>query len=110
MTTHAAAEGGLGELAGLVLLSFPLHGARKPATERAAHLSSVKQPMLFVSGERDAMAEAPAFEACVSELEVAEIVRIPGADHGWKAPKRVWPDGPIAAVADAVVAWVGERA
>lgn len=109
MTTHAAAEGALGELAGLVLLSFPLHGARKPATERAAHLPEIAAPMLFVSGERDAMAEAPLLEDCVAALGDARLERIPGADHGWKAPKRVWPEGPLPAVADVVAAWVAER-
>lgn len=110
MTTHAAGDGLLGKLGGLVLLSFPLHGARKPSTERAAHLPSVTQPMLFVSGERDAMARTPLLENCVADLSSAELVRIPGADHGWKAPKRAWPDGPLGAVADAVLAWVVERA
>ena len=109
MTTHAAAQGLLDGLAGLVLLSFPLHGARKPGTERATHLAAVATPMLFVSGERDAMAEAPLLEDCVAVLGDARVERIAGADHGWKAPKRLWPEGPLPAVADAVAAWVAER-
>ncbi len=106
MTTHAAAEGRLDGLSGLLLLSFPLHGARKPGTERAAHLAAVKQPMLFVSGERDAMAAAPLLEDCLAALPDAQLVRIPGADHGWKAPKRLWPEGPLPPVADAVAGWI----
>jgi hypothetical protein len=66
--------------------------------------------MLFVSGERDAMAEAPLLEDCIAALAAAELVRIPGADHGWKAPKRIWPERPLPAVADAVAAWVAAHA
>ena len=109
MTTHAAAEGGLDDAAGLVLLSFPLHGAKKPSAERAAHLPEVAVPMLFASGARDAMAEAPLLEDCVAALGDADLVRVPGADHGWKAAKKLWPDGPLPAVADAVAAWIAAR-
>lgn len=102
MTTLAAAEGRLGGVAALVLLAFPLHGAGRPATDRAAHLADLPLPMLFVSGDRDAMAAPGLLEQAVSAAADARVVRVPGADHGWKAPKRRWPEGPFEAVGAAV--------
>lgn len=103
MTSHAAAEGRLDGVAALVLLAFPLHGAGRPGTERATHLAGLRLPMCFVSGDRDAMAAPGLLEEAVSGAADARVVRIPGADHGWKAPRRRWPEGPFAAVG-AVVA------
>ena len=57
MTSQAQAEEPLPGVRGLIFLGFPLHPAGKPGTERAEHLTRVKIPMLFVSGERDALAE-----------------------------------------------------
>ncbi|HSG89514.1 MAG TPA: alpha/beta family hydrolase, partial [Pseudomonadales bacterium] len=104
MTTLAAAEGRLGGVAGLVLMSFPLHAAgRQPPTvaacERAAHLPEIDVPMLFLSGERDAMARSPRLEEVVHGCRAATLTRIEGADHGWKTARRRWPDGPFGAVA-----------
>jgi predicted alpha/beta-hydrolase family hydrolase len=108
MSTHAAA--GLGQaLAGLVLFSFPLHAAGKPDAARAAHLSALTLPLLFLSGDRDVMAEAPWLEQAVAGCAAGRLQRIPGADHGWKAPKGLWPQGVVPALADAVRAFVNER-
>jgi len=57
MTSQAQAEEPLPGVRGLIFLGFPLHPAGKPGTERAEHLTRVKIPMLFVSGDRDALAE-----------------------------------------------------
>lgn len=106
MTTHAAAEGRLGGVAALVLLAFPLHGAGRPAKDRAMHLAALRLPMLFVSGDRDAMAAPGLLEEAVPEAADACVVRIPGADHGWRVPKRRWPEGPFEAVAAAVAGFL----
>ncbi|MDZ7827502.1 MAG: alpha/beta family hydrolase [Gammaproteobacteria bacterium] len=108
MCSHAAVEEGLPGVSGLVLLSFPLHGAKRPDTQRAAHLAQVGLPMCFVSGERDAMARAPLLEEIVASLPAASLMRIPGADHGWNAPKRIWPDGPQQEVARVVAEWASK--
>jgi hypothetical protein len=108
MCTHAAVEDGLPGVSGLALLSFPLHGAKRPDTQRAEHLMQIRLPMCFVSGERDAMATAPLLEEVVATLPAAELVRIPGADHGWKAPKRIWPHGPQQEVARVVGDWASK--
>src|SRR5207248_2975495 len=57
MTSQAQAETPLPGVRGLAFLGFPLHPAGKPGIERAEHLARVKVPMLFVSGDRDALAE-----------------------------------------------------
>ena len=93
MTTHAAAERRLERVDGCVLLSFPLHAAGRPAADRGAHLPSLDLPLLFLSGSRDAMARPPWLEDLVARCGAARLVRIQGADHGWKAATRRWPDG-----------------
>jgi predicted alpha/beta-hydrolase family hydrolase len=40
-------------VAGLLLLSYPLHPPRKPAALRTAHFPQLKTPALFVHGGRD---------------------------------------------------------
>ncbi len=51
MCTMAAAEGL--EIAGLVLLSYPLHPPGKPDTLRVDHFGDIDVPCLFVSGNND---------------------------------------------------------
>jgi predicted alpha/beta-hydrolase family hydrolase len=41
------------DVAGLVLLGYPLHPPGKPQQLRVAHLPDVRAPMLFVQGSRD---------------------------------------------------------
>src|SRR5881394_2394064 len=54
MTSQAQAKVPLDGVKGLAFFGFPLHPAGKPSAERAAHLSDVKIPMLFLQGTRDA--------------------------------------------------------
>jgi predicted alpha/beta-hydrolase family hydrolase len=53
IATQVAGGGGAGVLAGLVLLGYPLHPPGKPQQLRAAHLPSVRAPMLFLQGAKD---------------------------------------------------------
>jgi uncharacterized protein len=55
IATHLAAADDTDALgiAGVVLLGYPLHPPGKPEQLRAAHLSRIRVPMLFVQGERD---------------------------------------------------------
>src|SRR5258705_9431192 len=57
MTSQAEAESPLAGVRGLAFLGFPLHAAGKPSDERAAHLSEIRVPMLFLQGTRDALAD-----------------------------------------------------
>ena len=58
MTSQAQAAAPLPGVRGLAFLGFPLHPAGKPSDERAAHLSDVAVPMLFLQGTRDELARA----------------------------------------------------
>lgn len=89
MASHAAAEGRLDAARGLVYLGFPLHPAGKPGVERAAHLERVAQPMLFLQGTRDALADLALLRPICEKLGPrARLHVIEGADHGFHVPKR----------------------
>ena len=85
MTSQTQAEEPLPNVRGLIFLGFPLHPAGKPGTERAEHLTRVKIPMLFVSGDRDALAEMELFEPVVAGLgDLATLRLVAHADHSFK--------------------------
>jgi predicted alpha/beta-hydrolase family hydrolase len=113
MTSQAQAESPLPGVRGLAFLGFPLHPAGKPGTERADHLARVRLPMLFVSGERDALAELQLLRSVVGELGERAALHVVGdADHSLKVPAR---SGRNAAEAeaealDALAEWMSARA
>ena len=85
MTSQAQAESALPGVRGLAFLGFPLHPAGKPGIERAAHLEQVHIPMLFVSGDRDALAEPHLLRPVIAELgDRATLHVIRDADHSLK--------------------------
>lgn len=87
MTSQRMSGESLPYVKGLVFFGFPLHAPGKPATDRAAHLTSVAVPMLFLQGTRDALAEWSLIERVVSNLPNATLEKIDGADHGFRAGK-----------------------
>ncbi len=72
---------------GIILYGFPLHPAGKPSIERGMHLKEVKIPLLFLQGTRDALATWNLIESVCASLPLAELVKIEGADHSFKAGK-----------------------
>jgi predicted alpha/beta-hydrolase family hydrolase len=88
MTSAAAAKEPL-PVRGLVFFGFPLHPPRRPGVERGAHLRHVRHPMLFLQGDRDALAELELLRPVVAELGVrARLHVVEGADHGFHVLKR----------------------
>jgi predicted alpha/beta-hydrolase family hydrolase len=82
------AAGGVGGLSGLVFLGYPLHPPGRPDRPRAAHLSSVKAPMLFVQGSRDAFGTPAELQPILGQLDaLAELFVVEGGDHSFKVPK-----------------------
>lgn len=77
------------DIAGLVFYGFPLHPAGKPGIERAAHLADVKVPMLFLQGTKDALAQWDLITGVCASLKKATLVKMEGADHAFKAGKKV---------------------
>jgi len=112
MTSQAQAEEPLPGVRGLIFLGFPLHPAGKPGTERAEHLTRVKIPMLFVSGDRDALAELDLLKPVVAGLGGrATLHLVAHADHSFKVTAK---SGQTSADAEAealgaVAAWVNGR-
>ena len=87
MASHAVLDQDI-DPQGLVFCSFPLHMPDKPSRSRADHLSSIRLPMLFLSGTRDALAERDLLKSVVSELPTAELHWLETADHGYRVLKR----------------------
>jgi hypothetical protein len=84
MTSQAQADSPLAGTRGLAFFGFPLHPARKPSPARAAHLSKVAIPMLFLQGTRDELADLGLLEPIVAGLgSLATLKKIEGADHSF---------------------------
>lgn len=89
MTTTAQSETPLDGVTGLVLFSFPLHAPNRPDDSRAAHLSSIKIPMLFLTGTRDALNDLTLFRPVVEKLaKIATLHLIDTGDHSYKVLKK----------------------
>src|SRR5205823_1666832 len=92
-----------------VFLGFPLHPAKRPSSERAAHLSDVEVPMLFLQGTRDALAELDQLEPVRKALgRRATLKLFQDADHSFHVPARTGrKDAEVRAeVLDAMAAWI----
>src|ERR1700752_3131418 len=89
MASQAQASERLEGVAGLAFFGFPLHPAGRPSRERAAHLSEVTIPMLFLQGTRDALAELNELEpVCKALGDRATLKLFADADHSFHVPAR----------------------
>jgi predicted alpha/beta-hydrolase family hydrolase len=89
MTSQAASREPLPGVRGLVFLGFPLHAPGRPSITRAAHLSKVTVPMLFVQGTRDDLASLDLMRAvCASLGARATLHVVEDGDHSFKVLKR----------------------
>src|SRR5262249_9404489 len=87
MTSQAQAESPLPAVRGVAFLGFPLHAAGQPSDQRAAHLSSIHIPMLFLQGTRDQLAQVSLIQAVVDKLGArATLQFFDDADHSFHAP------------------------
>ena len=89
MTSQAQAASPMPNVRGLAFFGFPLHPAGKPSIDRAAHLSQVAVPMLFLQGTQDKLADLNLLEPMISALGTRATLRtFAGADHSFHVPKR----------------------
>jgi predicted alpha/beta-hydrolase family hydrolase len=89
MTSLAASEQKLEASKGLIFLGFPLHPPKRPSIKRAEHLKQVKQPMLFLQGTRDDLADLTLLRPiCESLGPQTKLHVIEGADHSFHVLKR----------------------
>jgi predicted alpha/beta-hydrolase family hydrolase len=69
-------------VAGLLLLSYPLHPPRKPAELRTAHFPQLKTPSLFVHGGRDPFGSYDEMKAALALIPAQTmLLEIEGAGH-----------------------------
>ncbi len=89
MTSEADALETLPGIAGIVFFGFPLHPPRKPGTARARHLAATRPPLLFLQGDRDALAGLDLLRPELTHLGGrATLHVVTGADHGFAVLKR----------------------
>lgn len=107
MTARAVTDAGLSAL-GLVFLGFPLHPPGRPSTDRAAHLSSITLPTLFVQGTRDKLADLSLLRPIVDDLNNATLHVVDGGDHSFGVLKRSGrtEEAVMAEVCDVVAGWM----
>jgi hypothetical protein len=109
MTSQAQVIEPLEGVVGLVFFAFPLHVAGKPSTDRAAHLTEVKVPMLFLSGAKDTLAELGLLRPVVEGLGArATLALFEDADHSFHVPARTGRRDPevMAEMLDTAAAWM----
>jgi predicted alpha/beta-hydrolase family hydrolase len=71
-----------GLVAGLLLLSYPLHPPRKPTQLRTQHLPSLHTPTLFIQGTRDPFASIGELEQALKMIPAkTKLLPIEGAGH-----------------------------
>lgn len=69
-------------VAGLLLLSYPLHPPRKPAELRTNHFPKLKTPLLFVHGARDPFGSLEEMNSALQLIPAQHtLLGIAGAGH-----------------------------
>ena len=71
-------------VAGLVLLSYPLHAPGRQSTwdERTEHWPRIAGPVLLLSGESDPFADIALLRGAVGRLSNGTLITYPGVGHG----------------------------
>ncbi|MGH2684475.1 MAG: alpha/beta hydrolase family protein [Actinomycetota bacterium] len=97
---------------GLLLLGYPLHPAGKPDSLRVEHFPRLDVPVLFVSGDRDALARKDALERWAGTIPgPVSFHWLAGGDHGFRVPKSLGGQGEaavMAQVAEVSARWVAD--
>jgi uncharacterized protein len=88
MTTNAAAIDKIPQVRGIICFGFPLHPPKKPGTERAEHLAKVRQPVLFIQGTRDDLADLTLMKkVVVRSPRRFRLHIVAGANHSFSVLK-----------------------
>jgi predicted alpha/beta-hydrolase family hydrolase len=70
------------EVAGLLLLSYPLHPPRKPEQLRTQHFFSLRTPALFVQGTRDPFGSIEEIQKALKLIPAkTKLMQVEGAGH-----------------------------
>ena len=88
MAAQALRDASLPNVEGLVLLSYPLHAPGRPSGANARRLEGVKQPILFLQGTNDSLADLTLIQALVEKLgPKAKLEVVQDADHSFALPE-----------------------
>jgi predicted alpha/beta-hydrolase family hydrolase len=69
-------------VAGLLLLSYPLHPPRRPEQQRTQHLPDLRTPTLFVSGTRDPFGTVEELQRAIKMIPAkTKLLTVEGAGH-----------------------------
>lgn len=69
-------------VAGVLLLSYPLHPPRKPLDLRTGHFPKLATPLLFVHGSRDPFGSIEELSAALQLIPArSRLLEIPGSGH-----------------------------
>jgi predicted alpha/beta-hydrolase family hydrolase len=69
-------------VAGLLLLSYPLHPPRRPEQQRTQHLPDLRTPTLFVQGTRDPFGSIEELQRAMKMIPAkTKLLQLEGAGH-----------------------------
>ena len=81
-------------VAGLLLLSYPLHPPRKPSQLRTQHFPDLRTPALFVHGVRDPFGSINEMQEALKLIPArTKLLEIDGAGHDLKSPAKRKQEG-----------------
>jgi uncharacterized protein len=106
------AASGVGDLAGLVFLGYPLHPPGNLEKMRSEHLPDIKAPMLFVQGSRDSFGTPDELKPIIKKLKTpVDLYVVEGGDHSFKVPKSagVTQEEVYRSVLDEVAGWLKQK-
>jgi predicted alpha/beta-hydrolase family hydrolase len=111
VASEVAAAGGeeADEIAGLVVLGYPLHPIGKPTASRARHLGDLRVPALFVQGTRDAFGTSDELRGVLGALpKGSEIYAVDGGDHSFTVGKQspLTQDEVHAGIQEEIARWI----
>lgn len=110
MATHVAAANHDLNVAGLVLLGYPLHAPGRPDQTRDAHFVEIRRPMLIVQGSRDTFGTPAELQPALNRLSPRAVLQVvEGGDHSFKVSKGGAPaqQAAIENVYKTVAEWIG---
>ena len=96
------------DVAGLVLLGYPLHPPGRPDRMRDTHLPRIGAPMLVVQGSRDSFGTPDELRPVLARLPAARLHVVEGGDHSFNIRRTSAPprERVHATVMDEIVRWV----
>lgn len=88
IASHLFAEQKPSAIKGIIYLGFPLHAPGKDGTDRAAHLTDITVPQLFLQGTKDKLARKDLIKKVTNSLPNSSLKFFKDADHSFHVPKR----------------------